>query len=235
MAGRPITLEGILDKVDAVMMAWHPGTMGGPALYDVLYGISEPGGRLPVSWPKTAGQLPFYYNHKTTGRPATSRNFVYIDNIPVKAWQSSLGNNSHYLDAGFTPEFPFGYGLNYTTFDYTKMELSASEIQMDGVLQIDVTIKNKGKRAGTELVQLYVQDVTGSITRPVRELKGFQHVNLEAGESKRIQLKLSAEELAFFNRKGEKMAEPGLFHVWVGPHAAEGLEGSFELISSGSE
>jgi beta-glucosidase len=235
MAGRPITLEDILDKVDAVVMAWHPGTMGGPALHDVLYGLREPGGRLPVSWPKTAGQLPFYYNHKTTGRPANDRNFVHMDDIPVKAWQSSLGNHSHYLDAGFEPEFPFGYGLTYTKFDYHGMQISDAKMSRNGSIQIEISVKNKGKRAGTELVQLYVQDVTGSITRPVKELKGFQHVSLKPGQSKGLLFELKAEDLAFFNRKGEKVMEPGLFRVWVGPNSLEGIEGEFELVEEKSE
>ncbi|MBB1489876.1 glycoside hydrolase family 3 C-terminal domain-containing protein, partial [Oceanospirillum sp. D5] len=104
--------------VDAVLMTWHPGTMGGEALQEILFGSREPEGRLPVSWPKTAGQLPYFYNHKNTGRPANNEDYVSMYDIPIEAWQSSLGNDSHYLDIGFTPHFPFGYGLSYTAFKY---------------------------------------------------------------------------------------------------------------------
>ena len=128
MAGRPIELGGVLDEVDAVLMAWHPGTMGGPAIADVLFGATEPGGRLPVTWPKSVGQIPIYYNHTNTGRPPTGETFVPIDKIPIGAWQSSLGNTSHYLDLGYEPQFPFGFGLGYTTFSYANLEVPATAL-----------------------------------------------------------------------------------------------------------
>lgn len=229
MAGRPITITNIIDDVDTVLMTWHPGTMGGEALQEILFGLSEPQGRLPVSWPKTAGQLPYYYNHKNTGRPANKDDYVAIYDIPVGAWQSSLGNDSHYLDAGYTPHFPFGYGLGYTNFRYDKVEVSKDTITFNEDIIIKATITNTGIRAGKEVVQLYVQDVVGSITRPVRELKGFQHINFEPGETKEVRFKLSSKSLEFTNHKSVKAAEEGDFNIWVGPHSASGLKHSFYL------
>ncbi len=184
MAGRPITITNIVDDIDAVLMTWHPGTMGGPAIYDMIFGEKEPGGRLPITWPKVAGQLPLFYNHKNTGRPASSIEFVHIDSIPMGAWQSSLGNTSHYLDAGFTPHFPFGYGLGYTKFQYTNLKLSSDKISKDQNIKVTVDVENIGEKSGEEVVQLYVQDVVGSITRPVKELKGFEKIALKSGEKK---------------------------------------------------
>ncbi|WP_405562284.1 glycoside hydrolase family 3 N-terminal domain-containing protein [Polaribacter sp. Asnod6-C07] len=229
MAGRPITITNIIDKIDAVVMAWHPGTMGGEALYEIINGISSPEGRLPVSWPKTAGQLPYFYNHKNTGRPADSINFVPIDKIPIGAWQSSLGNDSHYLDAGFTPHFPFGYGLSYTTFKYSDISISKETIHFDEDLEVKIAITNTGKKAGKEIVQLYIQDVVGSITRPVKELKRYQQVFLETGETKEIVFKISSKDLEFVNHKLIKSAEEGSFNLWVGPNAAQGLKTAFSL------
>ncbi|WP_430412111.1 glycoside hydrolase family 3 N-terminal domain-containing protein [Kordia sp.] len=229
MAGRPITITNIIDDVDAVLMAWHPGTMGGEALREIIFGISEPQGRLPVSWPKTAGQLPYFYNHKNTGRPAEADQFTQMDSIPIGVWQSSLGNDSHYLDIGYTPHFPFGYGLSYTEFKYENVAVSNDTINFNKELTITASITNTGKRDGTELVQLYVQDVVGSITRPIRELKRFEHIHLKSGETKEVTFKISSEDLKFVNHKLIDAAEEGKFNVWVGPNAAQGLESSFYL------
>ncbi|WP_243643666.1 glycoside hydrolase family 3 N-terminal domain-containing protein [Tenacibaculum sp. M341] len=227
MAGRPITLTNIIDDVDAVLMTWHPGTMGGPAIYDMLYGEQEPLGRLPVTWPKTAGQLPLFYNHKNTGRPATSEEFVHIDSIPIGAWQSSLGNTSHYLDAGFTPHFPFGHGLGYTTFEYSDLKLSTQKLTDANTIEATVTVKNTGSKDGSELVQLYVQDVVGSITRPVKELKGFERILLKSGEVKNVSFKIQVEDLKYFNSDLKYGVEKGDFNIWIGKNSAEGLKGSF--------
>ena len=229
MAGRPITITNIIDKIDAVLMAWHPGTMGGEALYEIVHGIKSPEGRLPVSWPKTAGQLPYFYNHKNTGRPADSINFIPMDKIPIAAWQSSLGNDSHYLDVGFTPHFPFGYGLTYTTFKYADISISKEIINFNEDLEIKVSITNTGENDGKEIAQLYIQDVVGSITRPVKELKRFEHVFLKSGETKEVTFKISAKDLEFVNHKMIKAAEEGVFNIWVGPNASEGLKTSFSL------
>lgn len=229
MAGRPITITEIIDNVDAVLMAWHPGTMGGPALYDLIFGLEEPSGRLPISWPKTAGQLPYFYNHKSTGRPADSTSFVQMNAIPIEAWQSSLGNNSHYLDIGFTPHFPFGFGLGYTKFTYTNLHISKDTLNFKEQLEIKVTLKNIGKRKGTETAQLYIQDIVGSITRPVKELKRFEQITLNSGEQREIKFIITSEDLEFTNHKLIKDAEEGDFNIWIGPNSASGLKTSFYL------
>ncbi|WP_343329424.1 beta-glucosidase BglX [Polaribacter staleyi] len=229
MAGRPITITNLIDKTDAVLMAWHPGTMGGEALYEIINGIKFPEGRLPVSWPKTAGQLPYFYNHKNTGRPADSTNYIAMDKIPIAAWQSSLGNKSHYLDVGFTPHFPFGYGLSYTTFKYENVSISKDIINFNEDLEIKVSITNTGKKDGKEIAQLYVQDIVGSITRPVKELKRFKHIFLKSGETKEVTFKISSKDLEFVNHKLVNAAEEGTFNLWVGPNAAQGLKTSFLL------
>jgi len=229
MAGRPISLLNIIDDVDAVIMAWHPGTMGGSALHEIIFGISEPEGRLPVTWVKTAGQLPLFYNHKNTGRPAKPKEFVHIDSIPIGAWQSSLGNTSHYLDAGYTPHFPFGFGLGYTKFEYSDLKVSSKKLTEKGKLKVSVTIKNIGDRTGVDLVQLYVQDLVGSITRPVKELKGFQKISLKPGAQTEVEFTISKEDLKYYNSDLTYGVEPGKFNLWIGPHSASGLQTSFML------
>lgn len=229
MAGRPITLGNIIEEVDAILFAWHPGTMGGPALAQLIFGERAPEGRLPVTWPRAVGQIPIYYNHKNTGRPPKEEGFVQMDDIPIEAWQSSLGNTSHYLDLGFKPQFPFGYGLGYTGFEYKNIRLSAKKIRLGDTIEIAATLRNSGQREGVEIAQLYVQDVVGDITRPVKELKGFQRVALKRGESRKITFTLHTDELAFHNQDMKRVTEPGLFNVWVGPNAAEGLQASFTI------
>ena len=229
MAGRPITITNIIDDVDAVLMAWHPGTMGGEALHDVIFGLSQPEGRLPVSWPKDAGQLPYFYNHKNTGRPAEVDQFVQMDSIPIAVWQSSLGNDSHYLDIGYTPHFPFGYGLAYTNFKYEDVSVSKDTISFNEDITVKAYVKNTGETSGKELVQLYVQDVVGSITRPIRELKGFEHVYLKPGEIKEVSFTINSDDLKFTNSKLINDAEEGVFNVWIAPNAASGLKTSFYL------
>ncbi|WP_203255883.1 glycoside hydrolase family 3 N-terminal domain-containing protein [Hyunsoonleella ulvae] len=229
MAGRPISITNIYKDVDAILMCWHPGTMGGPALTDIIFGITEPQGRLPVSWPITAGQLPYFYNHKNTGRPAVKEDYVAIYDIPVGAWQSSLGNDSHYLDIGYKPHFPFGYGLGYTSFEYENIAVSKDTIHFDETIKIKASITNSGQRAGKEVVQLYIQDVTGSITRPIRELKRFKHIQLKSGETQEVTFTLSSKDLEFTNSELIRAAEEGDFNVWIGPNAATGLKDKFYL------
>ncbi len=229
MAGRPITLGNILDKVNSVLMAWHPGTMAGPALSEVLFGEAAPSGRLPLTWPKAVGQIPVYYNHVNTGRPADSASFVHMDDIPIEAWQSSLGNNSHYLDLGFRPQYPFGYGLSYTTFQYSNLRVSQPSVALDDSITITADIKNTGSRAGTETVQLYVRDLVGDLVRPVKELKGFRQLALAPGQQQTVTFRLHTNELGFYNQEMAYVTEPGQFRVWIGKNAEEGLEGSFEI------
>jgi len=229
MAGRPITITNIIEDVDAVLMAWHPGTMGGEALHDIIFGLSEPEGRLPVSWPKTAGQLPYFYNHKNTGRPAEDGQFVQMDSIPIGVWQSSLGNDSHYLDVGYTPHFPFGFGLSYSTFKYENITVNKEVFGFNDTIEVNAKITNTGEKDGKELVQLYVQDVVGSITRPIRELKRFKHIYLKSGESKEVTFTITSEDLKFTNSKMIHAAEAGNFNVWIAPNSASGLKSSFIL------
>jgi len=229
MAGRPITLGAILPKVSALIMAWHPGTMAGPAISDVLQGIVNPSGKLPVTWPKEVGQIPIYYNHPNTGRPADPKTFVAIQDIPVEAWQSSLGNNSHYLDAGYEPQFPFGFGLSYTTFAYDNLKIEKKTLKNTEKLNVSATITNTGNTAGIETVQLYVHDITGSIVRPIRELKDFVQIELKPKESKTVQFSIPVSELAFYNDKMELKVEPGDFKFWIASNASNGLEGEFKV------
>ena len=228
LAGRPITLGNILDEVDGVLMAWHPGTMGGPAIADVLFGIAEPGGRLPVTWPKAVGQIPIYYNHANTGRPPVGDTFVPIDEIPIGAWQSSLGNTSHYLDLGYEPQYPFGFGLTYTSFAYANLRVSPQRLTRDQSIEVSADVTNTGSRSGTDVVQLYVRDQVGDVTRPVRELKGFERVALAPGETRRVRFTLSTDDLAFTNQRMQQVTEPGEFDVWIGGSAIADLHTTFE-------
>jgi beta-glucosidase len=231
MAGRPITLGAVLPKVNALIMAWHPGTMAGPAISDVLLGVTNPSGKLPVTWPKEVGQIPIYYNHPNTGRPADPKTFVAIQDIPVEAWQSSLGNNSHYLDAGYEPQFPFGFGLSYTTFSYENLKIEKAILKNNNTEKLNVSaiITNTGNTTGTETVQLYVRDITGSIVRPIRELKDFVQIELKPKESKTVQFSIPVSEFAFYNDKMELKTESGDFKVWIASHAENGLEGDFKI------
>jgi beta-glucosidase len=229
MAGRPVTLGNIIDYTDAILMAWHPGTIAGPALADLLLGMESPSGRLPVTWPKAVGQIPIYYNHYNTGRPATPEEYTHIDSIPVGVWQSSIGNTSHYLDLGYTPQYPFGYGLSYSTFTYGELALSAGQMPADGRIEISALVTNTGNRTAKEVVQLYTRDLAGDRVRPVRELKGFRKIELRAGESKTVTFTLHASDLAFWNQKMERVTEAGEFHVWIGPDASGGSIGKFEV------
>lgn len=228
MAGRPLTIEQEVNLSDAVLYAFHPGTMGGPAIADLLFGKVAPSGKTPVTFPKMVGQIPVYYAHNNTGRPA-SRQETLIDTIPLEAGQTSLGCTSFYMDAGFDPLFPFGYGLSYTTFGYDNLQLANDKLAANGTLEISFDLTNTGKYDGTEVVQLYVQDTFGSVTRPVKELKGFQRVPLKQGEKKTVTFSLPVEELAFWNIDMQKVVEPGEFNLWVGPSSAEGLQTTFTV------
>ncbi|MCL1937613.1 MAG: glycoside hydrolase family 3 C-terminal domain-containing protein [Candidatus Azobacteroides sp.] len=229
MAGRPLTIEKDLPYADAVLYNFHPGTMGGPAIWDLLFGNANPSGKLPVTFVRHVGQIPLYYNHNNTGRPAPDR-AASLNDIPVEAEQTSLGNTSHYLDYGKNPLFPFGYGLSYTTFEYSNLQLSAPSIQEGEPLTIQATVANIGNVDGTEVVQLYVQDVVGSIARPVKELKGFSRVSLKAGEAKVVEFTLTSDDLAFWGRDRVRKAEPGDFNVWVGGDSNAPLKTTFTLV-----
>ena len=228
MAGRPLTIARQVEESDAVLYAFHPGTMGGPALANILFGKVVPSGKTPVTFPRMTGQCPIYYAHHHTGR-APSGKETLIDEIELEAGQSSLGCSSYYLDAGFGPLFPFGYGLSYTTFAYDDLKLSATELDPDEKLTASVKLTNTGKCAGTEVVQLYVRDKVGSVTRPVKELKGFQRITLQPGEARTVTFELPIHDLAFWNIDMKKVVEPGDFTLWIGTNSDEGLSADFKV------
>ncbi len=231
LAGRPLVLREILDVVAGVLYAWHPGTLAGPALTDLLLGVESPGGRLPVTWPKGVGQIPIYYNHKRTGRPPDPDRMIAIEEIPVGAWQSSLSNTSYYLDLGMNPEFPFGFGLSYSTFEYDAVRLSTDRLTPDGSIEIETTVTNSGDRKAAEVVQLYLRDRVGSRTRPVRQLAGFRRLVLEPGAAETVVFELHSEDLAFYDGHSW-VAEPGEFDVWIAPDAASGAPSGFTLVEA---
>ncbi|GAB4424521.1 MAG: beta-glucosidase BglX [Bacteroidia bacterium] len=214
MNGRPLVLTDIEPQVSALVEGWFLGSQSGHALADVLFGSYNPSGKLPVSFPRSVGQVPIYYSHKSTGRPSRDDGLVF--------W-------THYTDEQNTPLYPFGYGLSYTRFAIENLRLSAPVIGMDDVLTATVTVRNTGSVGGTEVVQLYVRDLVGSRTRPVMELKGFEQVSLKPGESREVQIALRASDLAFYTMGGTIAAEPGDFEVMVGPNSRDQLRATFTL------
>ena len=207
LAGRPVNLARAAALADALLYAWHPGSLGAAAAMAVLFGDTAPSGKLPLSFPRAEGQIPVHYNHKSTGRP----------------W-------STYQDLPAAPLFPFGFGLSYTTFAYADLALSASEIQAGESVTVSVTVTNTGARAGEEVAQCYVQDCVASLTRPVRELKGFARVALEPGEARRVAFVLGFDELSFYGRDGRRRLEPGSFKVGVGGDSRAALAASFAVV-----
>lgn len=228
MAGRQLVIADEVKVSDAMLYSFHPGTMGGPAIADILFGKVNPSGKTPVTFPRMSGQVPIYYAQHKTGRPANPTEML-IDEIPVEAGQTSVGCRSFYLDAGNSPLFPFGYGLSYTTFEYSNLSLASDKLTAQDTLSISFTLKNTGKYDGTEVVQLYVQDKVGSVTRPVKELKRFQRVTLKAGESTQVSLSLPVSELAFWGYDMNYTVEPGDFTLWVGTSSTEGLRKDFSV------
>jgi beta-glucosidase len=216
MNGRPLTINWIAENTPAILEAWFAGSQAGNAIADVLFGDVDPGGKLPVTFPRSVGQIPLYYNHKNTGRPPQADNKY----------------TSKYLDVAWTPLFPFGYGLSYTQFKITNLQLSAQSVptfQGNDTLMVSVDVENVGKRTGDEVVQLYIRDVVASVTRPVKELKGFQRVTLQRGEKKRLEFALTAKHLGFWNREMRFTVEPGEFKVMVGANSEDLLESTFEI------
>ena len=227
MAGRPLTIERDLPNCAAMLYAFHPGTMGGPALVNLLFGDVNPSGKTPVTFLRTVGQAPLYYSHNMTGRPYNGE--TLLDEIPEEAGQTSLGNTSYYLDYGAYPLFPFGYGLSYTTFAYSGIALDREAYGTEDTVQVTFTLANTGTCGGTEVVQIYVRDLVGSITRPVKELKHFERVTLEAGESRTLTVGIPVQDLAFVGLDGVKKVEPGEFQLWVAGDSASGKPVSFEV------
>ncbi|NUN71002.1 MAG: glycoside hydrolase family 3 C-terminal domain-containing protein [Bacteroidetes bacterium] len=214
MGGRPLTLQWEADNIPAIVEAWHLGVESGNALADVLFGDYNPSGKLPVTFPRNLGQIPIYYNHKSTGRPL----------VPTDKY------TSRYLDVPNTPLFPFGHGLSYTSFQYSAVTLSSSSITKDQSLTVSVSVTNSGKRAGEEVVQLYLRDDVATVTRPVKELKGFKKVMLQPGETGTVTFTVTSEDLSFYGLDMKKRIEPGTFTVYVGGSSADGQQAVFTVL-----
>ena len=221
IAGRNLTIERDLENCDAMLYSFHPGTMGGEALADLITGRAVPSGKSPVTFLRDAGQAPFYYNHPMTGRP-NSGTETLLNDIPLKAGQTSLGCTSYYLDTGYGPLFPFGYGLSYTKFEYANIAIDKAEYAEGDTIVVEYDLTNTGNYDATEVAQLYVRDLVGSVVRPVKELKRFERVELKAGETKHCRFELPVAELAFWNRDMEYVVEPGNFQLWVAGDSATG-------------
>jgi beta-glucosidase len=227
MAGRPLTIERDLPNCNAMLYAFHPGTMGGPALANLLFGDVNPSGKTPITFLRTVGQAPLYYSHNMTGRPYNGE--TLLDDIGMEAGQTSLGNTSYYLDYGAYPLFPFGYGLSYTQFAYSGITLDKAVYGPKDQIRVSLTLANTGDCDGTEVVQVYIRDLVGSITRPVKELKAFQRVTLKAGESRNLTLTVPVSDLAFYGLDGVKKVESGDFQLWVAGDSASGDPVSFQV------
>lgn len=215
-AGRPLIFNWTADNAPAVLYTWWLGTEAGNAIADVLFGDYNPSGKLPMTFPREVGQIPIYYNHFSTGRPSVNENKIY---------------KSAYIDLPTTPKFPFGYGLSYTKFGYSDLKLSSTKIKSNETIKVSFQLTNTGKAAGEEVAQLYLKDKFGSVVRPVLELRDFQKVKLNAGESKTIEFTIDKEKLSFYNDKLEWNAEPGDFEVMIGTSSADiKLKSDFELV-----
>lgn len=214
MNGRPLAIPWVKENVPAILETWFLGTQAGPAIADVLLGKYNPSGKLPVTFPLSVGQVPIFYSHKNTGRP------------PVQGvrW------NSKYVDIPVEPLFPFGYGMSYTTYDYSEIILSDTVLLPGGELTAEVTVKNTGDRDGEEIVQLYIRDLVGSVTRPVLELKGFKKENIPAGETVTVRFTLTEEDLKFFDITMNFTAEPGDFELFIGPNSADLKKARFSFL-----
>lgn len=215
MNGRPLDLSREHQLADAILEAWYPGTMGGKAITEVLFGEHNPSGKLPMTFPMNVGQVPLYYYAKNTGRP------IYLPNDKYK---------SKYIDSPNDPLYPFGFGLSYTTFAYSDIKLSADQLSADGFIEASVAVTNSGSFDGNEVVQCYVRDLVGSVTRPVKELKGFEKIYLKAGESKTITFRITPEMLSFHRLDMSYGTEPGDFQLFIGTNSRDLKETTFKLM-----
>lgn len=211
--GRPLSIPWVSESATSIVEAWQLGIQSGNALADVLFGDYNPSGKLVSTFPNSVGQVPVYYNHPMTGRPAGQIKFT-----------------SKYIDGPHEPLYPFGFGLSYTTFNYESLVLSSNEVLKDGKLTVSVNVTNTGSKFGEEIVQLYVTDVVGSRVRPIKELKGFKKVSLNPGQCKTVSIDVNISELGFHDENMNYVVEPGLFKVCVGPNSKEGLDGEFKVI-----
>lgn len=215
MNGRPLAIPKVNEAVPAILEAWLPGTEGGNAVADVVFGDYNPSGKLPVSFPYAVGQVPVNYDHKNTGRPR----------------QEDVRYTSKYIDGPNEPLYPFGYGLSYTTFSYSDIRMSQEEINFDEILQVAVTVENTGNRSGEEVVQMYTRDMVGSVTRPVKELKGFKKIFLQPGEKRDVVFNITSDDLEFYTKDMDYEAEPGEFKVFIGSSSEDLKERSFSLVT----
>jgi len=213
MNGRPLAVDWLAEHAPAILEAWFPGTEAGNAVADVLFGRVNPGGKLPVTFPRATGQAPIYYNYKTTGRPPSEKEKY----------------TSKYLDVPWTPLYPFGHGLSYTEFRIADARFSAPSIGPDGTATLTLTVENAGSRDGDEVVQVYVSDLVRSVTPPIQELKAFRRVPLKAGERRQIEFTLGPRELGFYNRDLKWIVEPGAFSVRVSSSSAGGVTVPLEV------
>lgn len=211
--GRPLSIPWVSENATSIVEAWQLGIQSGNALADVLFGDYNPSGKLVSTFPNSVGQVPVYYNHPMTGRPAGQIKFT-----------------SKYIDGPHEPLYPFGFGLSYTTFNYENLVLSSNEVLKDGKLTVSVNVTNTGSKFGEEIVQLYVTDVVGTRVRPIKELKGFKKVSLNPGQCKTVIIDVNISELGFHDENMNYVVEPGLFKVCVGPNSKEGLDGEFKVI-----
>ncbi|HVO74594.1 MAG TPA: glycoside hydrolase family 3 C-terminal domain-containing protein, partial [Ignavibacteriaceae bacterium] len=214
MNGRPLTIEWIDKHIPAVVESWFLGTQTGNAVADVLFGDFNPCGKLPVSFPRFVGQIPVNYNHKSTGRPYN----------PEEKF------TSRYIDYPNSPLYPFGYGLSYTNFKYSNLKLDKLKINKNENIKAAIDVTNTGKVSGNEVVQLYIRDLVASITRPVKELKGFQKIELKPGETRKIEFTITPDMLSFLDINLKKTIEPGEFNVMIGGSSEELLKASFEIV-----
>ncbi len=223
MAGRPLAIGDEAALSDAVIYSFHPGTMGGPALADILMGRESPSGKTPVTFPSTSGQCPIYYNHANTGRPATGQE-LFIQDIPDDAGNTFLGCTSYYLDAGFEPLYPFGYGLSYSDFEYSNLALDKDEYGADDTIKVSFDLRNTGNMRATEVAQLYSTDLVASVTPSVCDLRYFERVTLSPGETRRVEIALPVSSLAIVGGDMKRRVEPGEFILRAGGDSRSGIE-----------
>ncbi|MBI5808639.1 MAG: glycoside hydrolase family 3 C-terminal domain-containing protein [Ignavibacteriales bacterium] len=214
MNGRPLTIPWLQENIPAIVEAWYPGISAGSAVADILFGDVNPSGKLTVTFPRYVGQVPIYYNHKNTGRPHDPKNHY----------------TSYYMDLENTPLYPFGFGLSYTTFEYSNLTLDKKEIKKNESLKISVDVKNTGSREGKEVVQLYIRDLVGSVTRPVKELKDFTKISLKPGETKHVEFTITPDKLKFYDINMNYVVEPGDFKVFVGTNSIDVKEADFKVV-----
>jgi beta-glucosidase len=214
MSGRPLSTPWLADSISAIIEAWFPGVQAGPAIADVLFGDYSPSGKLPVTVPRSVGQVPIFYNHKNTGRPPSAKDQY----------------TSQYIDVHWTPLFPFGHGLSYTTFSYDRLRLSAPRIRATDSIVVSVDVTNTGSRAGDEVVQLYLRDDVATLTRPIKELRGFRRITLARGERRTVTFALDRDDLEFLGPQMKRIVEPGWFTVYVGTSSTDVLEARFEVV-----